>query len=184
LPPISAPTILRTAAFGAETPGEPIFMTELEQIVEIEKIRKVRVLYSHYFDSNELDRLADLFTEDVICEFGPHGTWRGKQELRRNYEQAHAHWDTQKRGPYPYLHVTTNHWVELTGPESAEGRCYLIDNVTADPQRHPLLLLGVYDDEYKKVDGVWKIHRTRIDFIWPERNLVGGAPGRRIPPKP
>ena len=29
-----------------------------------------------------------------------------------------------------------------------------------------------YDDVYKKVDGAWKIHRTRIDFLWPNR-IVG-----------
>lgn len=156
-------------------------MTDIEELVEVERIKKLRILYSHYFDSNELDRLADLFTEDVICEFGAYGTWRGKPELRKNYEAVHAHWDKLNRGAYPYMHITTNHWVELTGPDSAEGRCYLVDTVTAEAERSPLLLLGIYDDEYKKVNGAWKIHRTRLDFAWPEYNVLGGAPGRRIP---
>ncbi len=156
-------------------------MTDLEELVEIERIRKLRILYSHYFDSNDLDRLAELFTEDAICEFGVHGTWRGRAELRKNYEVAHAHWDKLKKGSYPYMHIITNHWVEMTGPDSAEGRCYLVDTVTAEADRNPLLLLGIYDDEYKKVNGGWKIHRTRIDFVWPERSVVGGVPGRRVP---
>ena len=156
-------------------------MTELEEFLEIERIKKLRILYSHYFDSNDLDRMVDLFTDDVICEFGPYGVWHGKAEMRKNYEDVHAHWDKLKRGPYPYMHITTNHWVEITGPESAEGRCYLIDTVTADQERNALLLLGIYDDEYKKVAGKWKIHRTRLDFVWPDYSVVGGVPGRRVP---
>jgi len=158
-------------------------LTDLEALVETEKIKKVRVLYSHYFDSNDLDRLADLFTDDCVCEFGVHGIWVGRTQLRKNYEAVHSDLDKLRTGSYPYLHVTTNHWVELTGPDSAEGRCYLIDWVTQVANVSPLLLLGVYDDEYRKIDGVWKIHRTRIDFIWPDRHVVGGTPGSRIPAK-
>jgi hypothetical protein len=158
-------------------------MTDLEEFLEVERIKKLRILYSHYFDSNDLDRLADLFTDDVICEFGAYGTWRGKTELRDNYAAVHARWDKQKRGPYPYMHITTNHWVEITGPESAEGRCYLVDTVTADKDRNPFLLLGIYDDEYKKVLGKWKIQSTRLDFVWPDYSVVGGLPGRRVPPR-
>jgi hypothetical protein len=156
-------------------------MTEIETFLEIEKIKKLRVLYSHYFDSNDLESMAALFTDDVICEYGKYGTWVGKEELLKNYKAAHAHHDVFHNGSYPYMHIITNQWVELTGPETAEGRCYLFDNVTTEPDKNPLLLLGIYDDEYKKVDGAWKIHRTRIEFTWPERNLVGGFPGRRVP---
>jgi hypothetical protein len=48
-------------------------------------------------------------------------------------------------------------------------------------EQSPLLLIGAYDDEYKKVDGQWLIHRTRIDYLWPERAVTGGFPGKRIP---
>ncbi len=158
-------------------------MTEIEELLEIEKIRKTRILYSHYFDSNELDKLSSLFTEDAICEFGERGTWIGRPQIRKNYEAAHdSHEQRSEDGSYPYLHAITNHWIELTGPDSAEGRCYLIDMLTV-AEKTPILLIGCYDDEYKKVDGAWKIHRTRIDFLWPDRDMVGGAPGKRIPPK-
>ncbi len=156
-------------------------MTDMEALVEIEKIKKVRILYSHYFDSNDLDSLAALFTDDVVCEFGIYGTWVGRETLRKNYELVHTEMDKLRTGSYPYLHVITNHWVEMTGPDSAEGRCYLVDMVTQVANKSPLLHLGIYDDEYKKLNGSWKIHRTRLDFLWPDRSVVGGAPGRRIP---
>ena len=43
---------------------------ELRELLEKEKIRKLKQLYSHLMDSNQIDALADLFTEDAICEFG------------------------------------------------------------------------------------------------------------------
>ena len=62
--------------------------------------------------------------------------------------------------------------VELTGPDTAKGRCYLIDLNLEDANENPLYLFGVYDDLYKKVDGRWLIYRTRIDFLWPTRNIM------------
>jgi hypothetical protein len=155
-------------------------VTEVEILIETEKIKKLRILYSHYFDSDELDKLVSLFTDDAICEFGVHGTCSGHDEIRATYQRAHAEWDKNNNGSYPYLHAITNHWIEFTGFESAEGRCYLIDMVM-DQKSTPLLLVAVYDDEYKKVNGMWKIHRTRIDYLWPNRSVVGGEPGKRIP---
>ena len=35
-------------------------MKSLERFLEIEKIKNLRVLYSHYFDSRDLDRLMVL----------------------------------------------------------------------------------------------------------------------------
>ena len=155
-------------------------MTELETLIETEKIKKLRILYSHYFDMNQLDKLVSLFTEDAICEFGSRGNCSGHAEIRAVYEFAHKEWDKGNNGTYPYVHAITNHWIEFTGPTSAEGRCYLIDMVT-EQKGSPLLLIGAYDDEYKKTGNEWKIYRTRLDYLWPERSVVGGFPGQRIP---
>lgn len=49
--------------------------------------------------------------------------------------------------------------------------------MTADP----LGCIGIYNDLYHRVDGGWKIPRTRLDFLYPDRNITGGVPGKRIP---
>ena len=56
---------------------------------------------------------------------------------------------------------------------STNGRWYLLDLRTAEGAENPLILFGIYDDVYKKVDGQWLIHRTRIDFLWPKRHFHG-----------
>jgi hypothetical protein len=153
--------------------------TDCARLWDLEEIKKLRILYSHYLDTHELEKLTSLFTEDAVCDFGRGGAWKGHDALRRGFAEAHAQYDTNRTGTYPYLHAITNHWIELTGPDSAEGRCYLLDWVTAHVDRNPLLLLGIYADVYRKDAGVWRFSRCRIDFIWPNRDIVGGVPGQQ-----
>lgn len=147
-------------------------MTTLEELLEIEEIRKLRVLYSHYFDGRDLDGLAGLFTEDAVCEFGPDfgGDWVGRETIRENYAKVHA-----RHGgvAHSFMHAVTNPWIEITSPDRARGRCYLLDiNTTVPRGENPLTLLGIYVDDYLKVGGRWYIDRTRIDFLWPDRRVA------------
>jgi len=137
----------------------------IDQYLEIEAIKKLRALYSHYFDSHRIDELASLFTEDAVCEFGPplsYGDWHGRDEIRAKYAAVAPN----GAPPFMFMHAVTNPWIELTSPATATGRWFLLDLVMPPETRHPMSLLGVYDDDYRKVDGEWFIARTRIDHIW------------------
>ena len=139
---------------------------ELRELLEIEKIRKVRHLYSLLMDSGQIDALADLFTEDAICEFGPeYGNWEGREMIRSNY---HGVFDAQNQ--FDAMHHSSNHYVELTGPDTATGRSYLIDVVTTTkPEDQPIVWFGLYDEDYLKVDGKWLIKRCSLQFLWPTK---------------
>ena len=50
---------------------------ELRTLLEIEKIRTLRMQYSHFMDSRQLPALVGLFADDALCEFGPYGNWSG-----------------------------------------------------------------------------------------------------------
>jgi ketosteroid isomerase-like protein len=143
----------------------------LEQLLQIEEIRQLRVRYSHCFDGQRLEELVDLFTEDAVCEFGPDfgGDWVGKARIRESYARYLA-----REGPeFGVLHAVTNHDVTLVDDTTALGRSYLLDLRTTEGVANPLILFGVYDDLYRKLGGAWKIHRTRIDFLWPKRHYTG-----------
>lgn len=57
-------------------------MGAIEDLIDVEAIKNVRIMYAQYFDGQEMDKLADLFTEDAICEFdAAHGS-----------DTAHARW--------------------------------------------------------------------------------------------
>ncbi len=149
---------------------------KLKGLLEMEEIRKVRMLYSQLMDSSRIDELADLFTEDGLCEFGPYGQWEGRETIRKNFKEVEGshHGDTT----FFAMHNTCDHWVELTGPDTAVGRSYLIDVVTQTPkEEQPIVWFGLYDEDYAKVDGQWLIKRCSLQFLWPERHLTEGFPG-------
>ena len=144
-------------------------MNAVDELVEIETIKQLRIQYSHYFDGQDVDALADLYTEDAVCEFGPDygGDWVGKETIRANFDQ----WSHGEGKPYSVLHAVTNPLIRLIDEKTAHGRWYLMDLRTTEGVENPLILFGIYDDVYHKVFGRWLIHRTRIDFLWPKRSV-------------
>jgi ketosteroid isomerase-like protein len=152
----------------------------IEELLEIESIRKLRTLYSYYLDAGELDALVALFTDDAVCEFGPYGVWEGKATIRANYEVVER--PMIEKGGFQTLHANTNHWVELTGADTAVGRVYLIDlALGGDPEKNPMIWLGVYDESYRKAGGAWKIARSSLQFLWPKRHVTADFPGKHLP---
>ncbi len=143
----------------------------LEELLEKETIKELRIKYSHYFDGKMIDKLADLFTDDAVCEFGPNfgGDWVGKDQIRTNF----AVYAEMEGLPFGVMHAVTNPLITLIDDNTANGRWYLLDLNTTVGVENPLILFGVYDDVYKKVAGEWKIYRTRIDFLWPMREYHG-----------
>jgi SnoaL-like domain len=144
----------------------------IEELLEIEAIKEMRHLYSHYYDGNRLDELVDLFTDDAICEYGPNfgGDWVGKAQIRSRY---HDFLIGSGRAVHSQMHAITNPWIRLLGTDEAYGRWYQLNLNVAEGATNPINLFGIYDDVYRKVGGQWKIHRTRIDFLWPKREFHG-----------
>ncbi|MFT7221040.1 MAG: hypothetical protein ACI8Z1_002661 [Candidatus Azotimanducaceae bacterium] len=144
-------------------------MMTLEDMLEKENIKELRIKYSHFFDGKQIDDLADLFTADAVCEFGPDygGDWVGKDTIKENFRSY-----AEREGPsFGVLHAVTNPLITLIDSHTAHGRWYLHDLNAQEGVTNPLILYGVYDDVYKKVFGKWLIYRTRIDFLWPKRQV-------------
>ena len=150
-------------------PGE---MMTMDELLTKATITELRIMYSHYFDARDLDGLVDLFTDDAVCEFGPDygGDWVGKETISNNFAQ---YLQSSDGVPFGVMHAVTNPWIRLIDDDTANGRWYLHDLFTSEGNENPLGLYGIYDDLYKKVDGRWLIHRTRIDFLWPKRVYAG-----------
>jgi len=154
--------------------------SELNRLASLEAIRNLRIFYCHHLDSGRIDSLARLFTEDAILQVD-RGCWRGREEIHVGLSAAFAEYDVEPRGAYPFVHLVSNQWVELLDENRAEGRCHMQFLATERAvEANPLILMGVYADEYRRVDGVWLISRTRLDVIWPKPDVAGGEPGNGL----
>ena len=150
---------------------------ELRKLLEIERIKKVRVLYTHLIDGREIDGLADLLTPDAIFDVAHFGIWHGRDEILVRFREIF-----KGRPPFTGLHFNTNMWIELTGPGTASSRSYLesVHN-DAGPRTLPLAAYGLYEEDYRKLDGVWKISFSRLAFLWPQRVVAEEFPRRLVP---
>jgi len=77
------------------------------------------------------------------------GDWIGKKNIHESYAkfragEGHAH---------EIMHEATHPWTRFVDDESANGPWYLLDLHTTETAENPLMLFGIYDDVYKKVDG-------------------------------
>jgi hypothetical protein len=160
--------------------------SDYARLAELEEIKKLRIVFSHLVDRGDIDRWSMCFTEDAIIDVGSYGAvgqesggtlWKGREQIRRNVMEVYKRYDEAGEGTYPFVHAITNHWVEFTGPDTAEGRAYLLDWIPA--RKEPLQLIGVYLDEYRKEDGSWRIARSAHQYIWPHRNGVLVASGKK-----
>ncbi|KMN08762.1 MULTISPECIES: nuclear transport factor 2 family protein [Pseudomonas] len=143
---------------------------KLKALLDREEIRALRTLYAHHLDSNNIAALDQVFSADAVVEVTV-GKMQGIDAIRAGLAEAFTLFDRDKQGSYPFMHAIVNHWIQLTGPDTAQGRCYLIDFETASkPDPNPLLLLGLYADQYQRIDGEWRITHTRLEVVWPERN--------------
>jgi ketosteroid isomerase-like protein len=151
--PLSEPEILR-----------------LRTLLEVEAIRQLRIDYSLAMDLRDLNELIKLFCDDALCEYGPYGSWEGKQVILDNYRLTFS---GDLEAPFTSLHINTNHNVEILSDSHATGQCYLTDIVTHKaPEENPILWFALYDEEYRKEDEQWKFSRTSLQFFWPERHAT------------
>ena len=68
------------------------------------------------------------------------------------------------------MHYNTNHLVDLIDDHSA-GTCYLLDIDARKARKKTLIWLAFYDETAREIEQEWKISKSAINFVWPERIL-------------
>ena len=133
-----------------------------KRLEEMEAIKRLKYRYLRCVDTRDWDELAGCFIPEATTNYG------GKYRL----SGVKAIMDFLKKNDSPgviTMHQVHHPEIELTGSETARATWALQDyviNLLGDWSLHGTAL---YDDEYVKLDGEWKIKHTGYRRIFSER---------------
>ncbi len=137
---------------------------------DIEEIQKLMATYVTLMNSlQKLDEVMALYTEDaklVVTTRGETGEFErflgkydGKEAIRGVYSDLNL-------ANYSYMaHHITNPFITVDG-DKAKGRWYLLALITAVTAGSPVgwWEQGVYDLEFAKIDGKWRISAMKFEY--------------------
>jgi SnoaL-like protein len=135
-----------------------------------DEIENLYALYAWAFDMDQLELLADMFTDDAKVEFS-NGQAEGREEVLADLEKRRAIFRRDSLVPW---HLMTNLHIVRATEREATVRCFYTFFVkqpsgSIDPNR-----IGYYEDVFVEQAGVWRIRRRRI--------VSGGRPATETVP--
>lgn len=118
---------------------------------DIEAIRKLRAKYGFLAREGKLEELAALFSEDATGDY-PYGKFESKMAFMEFFKNL---------SPRP-VNMSHNPIINVQG-ERATGEWYYVGAFAG--QKNAAILIGKYDEEYVKDEGVWKFRRIKARQI-------------------
>ena len=134
---------------------------KLRELLDREAIRDLPRRYCHYVWQEDVDAYFELFSSDgwVATE---ESQLLPRVQSREAFRELIEKTVTAIK-PKPFIH---NHVIELCGPSSARGTCYVeVRSRGGDEGSVPRLMVGWYEDEYVKMDGNWKFKSRIARFL-------------------
>jgi ketosteroid isomerase-like protein len=130
----------------------------VQDLLDREAIRDLPRRYCHYVWTNDVEGMLSIFTaEGMLSTRG--GAGDAAQEIKgAALRDFYAGLDRFK--PRPYIH---NHVVELLGPDTAKGTCYV--ELRRETRAMDWIGTGFYDDEYVRQDGAWKFKARHYSAV-------------------
>ncbi len=136
--------------------------SDLQALADIEAIKQLKSRYCRLIDLKEWETLGHLFTEDVHIDLGGEGRFSTRQSFMDFLRDRFASATTVHHAHLPEI--------ELDGRDGAIGLWAMDDHVELtgeDGRRVHSQAYGYHEEQYRKVDGVWRIARVvlfRIRF--------------------
>lgn len=146
-----------------------------EDLVEIEQIKRLKYRYARCLDLKRWDELAEVFTADAVAAYSGGGySFAGRDAivefLRRSMGAETFHSSHKMHHPE----------IDLAGPDRATGVWALDDVVVITDLELTIRGCSFYEDEYRKVDGSWRIARTGYKRVFEEIQPRGNVAGLRL----
>ncbi|MFC1495231.1 nuclear transport factor 2 family protein [Thermodesulfobacteriota bacterium] len=139
---------------------------EIQELRDIEDIKKLQAAYAYYLENCMGQDVIDCFSNDPgVSGTFVEGTYRGPEGIRRYFgrmmEKAPSFLH-QVRMDTPYITVVPD-------GKTAKGRWYGDGTVAFKPlnnQIDPMYMNVVYEMEYVKEGGIWKIFTLAFQMLY------------------
>ena len=131
-------------------------------------VKKLQRAFGFYVDRGLWDDAADLFTANGTIEIGVDGVYVGKARIRDYLKALHG-------GQDGLIYGQLNEWVTLQPvvDVAADGRSAKARwrdlGMLGQYKKHAEWRDGIYENDYVKEDGVWKIKSLHlfVNFVTP-----------------
>jgi len=123
----------------------------ITRLEDIEAIRQLQAKYQRCLDTRDFDGIAECFHDDVVSSYG-NGTmsYNGKSAV------LHFLCSVMKLN-MPSTHLIHGGEIEVKDVSNANAKWYLEDYLLHQKYKMKLHGAAIYDIDYVKVDGLWKI---------------------------
>lgn len=141
----------------------------LNELRDIEAIKRLKARYCHLVDASRWDELADLFTEDAICDYAFFGSFEGRDRIVNKFFR-----ELVSSASSFNAHMVHNPVIDVRG-DTASGTWYLTAHTTIQPANQAVWVMGIYHDEFRRVAGEWRLSSLKFEFKYYTRYEDGWA---------
>lgn len=127
----------------------------INRLEAIESIKQLKFGYFNACDMKKPELVRECFVEgDVLIDYGAIGAFNNREELVKVFSEVGCH-DYMVE-----MHHGQNPQILVGDGETATGTWGLYYYLINTQEQTVTQLGGIYQDEYRKVGGDWKISRT------------------------
>jgi hypothetical protein len=137
---------------------------DVQQATDKQAIRDLQNHYSYSIDAGLYDNLDDVFTIDVVADYGPAGHNQGVDEVKETCRGALEPLTAVQ-------HINGNHIAQING-DTAAASCYfhVHQHREGTPGGEHFEMGGRYDDELTRTPEGWRIFRRKLTILWSDGN--------------
>jgi hypothetical protein len=156
-------------------------MDDVARLIAIESIKQLKSRYFRLMDSKDWAGLRTVFCDDALFDARASLSIDGKGEAGRAADSNDWVYEggdtiiafiTAAIGTQRTVHHGHGHEIEIVGPDTARGVIAMEDQIW-DESGTAMTLHGAghYHETYRRVDGQWRIHHSRISRL---QVMIGG----------
>lgn len=150
-------------------------MATLNDLEEIEAIKRLKYTYLRALDLKHWDDLAGCLTKDATAAYSDGKySFKSRDEIMQFLQQALG------ASSKITVHRVQQPEIDLTSPTRATGTWALDDIVIDTASNITLRGAAFYRDEYVKTSGGWKIRHTGYERVYEEVESRADTPSLRL----